>query len=77
MSDEPDQSAPGVCPGRGCCRVCGRRNGNQVVVPYPMPSLWMAESHEQTLAHLRLLASLPGTWELRASHRAGDVSPAT
>jgi hypothetical protein len=27
--------------------------------------------HEQTLAHLRLLASLPGYWELRALHRAG------
>jgi hypothetical protein len=25
--------------------------------------------HEQTLAHLRLLAGLPGYWELRALHR--------
>jgi integrase len=22
MADEQDQSAPGVCPGGGCCRVC-------------------------------------------------------
>jgi hypothetical protein len=30
----------------------------------------MAEApHEQTLAHLRLLAGLPGYWELRALHR--------
>jgi hypothetical protein len=27
--------------------------------------------HEQTLAHLRLLAGLPGYWELRALHRDG------
>jgi hypothetical protein len=25
--------------------------------------------HEQTLVHLRLLAGLPGYWELRALHR--------
>ena len=31
----------------------------------------MAEAHEQTLAHLRLLAGLPGYWELRALHRDG------
>ena len=30
----------------------------------------MADSrHEQTLAHLRVLAGLPGYWELRALHR--------
>ena len=40
MADEQDQSAPGVCPGCGGCRVCGRRNGDQVVVPYPVPSPW-------------------------------------
>jgi hypothetical protein len=27
--------------------------------------------HEQTLAHLRLLAGLPGYWELRALRRDG------
>jgi hypothetical protein len=31
----------------------------------------MADAHEQTLAHLRLLAGLPGYWELRALHRDG------
>src|SRR5919199_1754619 len=30
-----------------------------------------AEAHEQTLAHLRLLAGLPGYWELRALRRNG------
>src|SRR5919199_702136 len=30
-----------------------------------------AEAHEQTLAHLRLLAGLPGYWELRALRRDG------
>jgi hypothetical protein len=29
----------------------------------------MADAHEQTLAHLRLLAGLPGYWELRALRR--------
>jgi hypothetical protein len=29
------------------------------------------EAHEQSLAHLRLLAGLPGYWELRALHRDG------
>src|SRR5437763_9664864 len=28
-----------------------------------------SDAHEQTLAHLRLLASLPGSWELRALRR--------
>ena len=31
----------------------------------------MADAHEQTLAHLRLLAHLPGYWELRALRRDG------
>jgi hypothetical protein len=30
-------------------------------------------SHKQTLAHLRLLAGLPGYWELRALHRGGGA----
>jgi hypothetical protein len=30
----------------------------------------MAGAHEQTLAHVRLLAGVPGYWELRALHRA-------
>jgi hypothetical protein len=31
----------------------------------------LADAHEQTLAQLRLLAHLPGFWELRALRRAG------